>query len=94
MKEQASVEVRITGIVQGVGFRFFAERIARWLGVTGYVLNQPDGSVFVEAEGRRGDLFSFLDQLKKGPSGAVVEGFEVKWGPYRGRFPDFTIRFG
>lgn len=93
MEEKAAVEVRITGFVQGVGFRFFAERVARRLGIVGYVMNRWDGSVFVQAEGRREDLLVFLDQLKKGPSGASVKGFKVKWGPYEGRFTDFTIRF-
>lgn len=93
MEDRASVEVRITGFVQGVGFRFFAERVARRLGITGYVMNRRDGSVFVHAEGRREDLLTFLDHLKRGPSGASVEGFEVTWEPYKGRFEAFTIRF-
>jgi acylphosphatase len=93
MEQQASVTVKITGLVQGVGFRFFAEKWAKRLKLAGYAMNRWDGSVFVEAEGRREDLLAFLDQLKKGPVGAVVEGLEVTWGPYQGRFTDFSIRF-
>ena len=93
MEQQASVTVRVTGFVQGVGFRFFAEKWAKRLKLTGYAMNRRDGSVLVEVEGRRGNLLAFLDQLKKGPPGAIVEGFEVTWGPYQGRFTDFSIRF-
>lgn len=93
MDALASVEVRITGIVQGVGFRFFAERIAHHHGLTGYVVNRRDGSVYVVAEGERAAVVAFLAQLKNGPPGAVVEGFDITWGSPQGQFRDFTIRF-
>lgn len=93
MDSTAAVEVRIAGIVQGVGFRFFAERLAHHHGLTGYVENRHDGSVYVVAEGERAAIVAFLAQLKKGPPGAVVKGFDITWGPPQRRFRDFTIRF-
>jgi acylphosphatase len=63
----------ISGMVQGVGYRFFAIRSARRLGVTGYVQNLRDGRVEVYAIGPDPALASLRRELERGPSGAVVE---------------------
>ncbi len=63
----------ISGIVQGVGFRFFTERTARSLGLTGYVRNLRDGRVEAVAAGSEEHLAAFLDQLRIGPAGAKVD---------------------
>jgi acylphosphatase len=57
----------VSGRVQGVGFRFFAQHEAERLGVTGYVQNLPDGRVEVLASGSREQLAQFRSQLEKGP---------------------------
>lgn len=93
MDEMASVEITIEGIVQGVGFRFFTERLAHRYGLTGYVMNHPNGSVYVVAEGEREAINAFLNQLKNGPPGARIEGFHVTWRSPLGKFRDFSIRF-
>ncbi len=46
-----AIILRVTGRVQGVGFRYYAQKKALELGVNGYVRNRPDGSVYIEAEG-------------------------------------------
>ncbi len=69
--------VKIRGLVQGVGFRYFAYKKAMLLGVKGYVVNLPDGSVLVDCEGDEKILSLFLDYLKKGPPYARVDGLEV-----------------
>ena len=61
------------GIVQGVGFRFFTERAARRLGMSGFVRNLPDGTVEVEADGDETSLGALRSELERGPSGARVE---------------------
>jgi acylphosphatase len=53
-----------TGRVQGVGFRWTCERLARGFAVAGFVQNQPDGSVLLECEGRREAVAGFLAAIK------------------------------
>jgi acylphosphatase len=62
----------IRGRVQGVGFRFFAQRAASELGLNGYVRNLEDGSVEVYAIGPGGELARFTALLQRGPRGALV----------------------
>ncbi len=68
------VRLRLEGRVQGVGFRFFAKRLASEHGVTGYARNLPGGSVEILACG--GDLQAFLDRVARGPVLARVERVE------------------
>ena len=67
----------ISGRVQGVGFRYFAERAARAAGVTGWVRNLADGRVEVYANGTPEQLNQLESRLRTGPSRADVRGFEV-----------------
>lgn len=66
----------IGGRVQGVGFRFFAQRTAARLGLLGWVRNLPDGRVESEAQGDPISLTSFEASLRQGPRGAQVAHFE------------------
>lgn len=72
------------GRVQGVGYRYFALQTARELGVTGFVRNQPDGSVEVLAEGDEATLASFEARLRDGPSFGRVEALERQAASPRG----------
>ena len=60
------VHVVVSGLVQGVGYRYFALTAARRLGVSGWVRNRSDGSVELEAQGHRRALREFLGQLESG----------------------------
>jgi acylphosphatase len=62
----------VSGIVQGVGFRFFAERVAAQLGIAGYVKNLFDGRVEVYAIGNAAQLDALKDELRRGPRMATV----------------------
>ncbi len=62
----------VSGTVQGVGFRFFAERAAARLGVAGYAKNLFDGRVEVYAIGDQTQLDSLKSELRRGPRMAVV----------------------
>lgn len=68
----------ISGRVQGVGFRYFAERAAGETGVTGWARNLADGSVEVHANGSPAQLSDFEARLRKGPPRADVRGFESR----------------
>ncbi len=92
-KELVRVRVFIDGRVQGVAYRFFAEKYAGSLGITGWVRNLEDGRVEVLAEGSAGDVAAFLDRLKEGPRLARVERFDVRREPPTGEFRDFRIAF-
>ena len=83
--------VTVAGRVQGVGFRFFAERAARELGVTGWVRNLPDGNVESLAEGEEDAVARYLERLREGPrlgrvTDVLIEDVTV------GGFDSFEIR--
>jgi acylphosphatase len=67
-----TLHVRISGRVQGVGFRWFVREEARRLGLSGWVANLPNGDVEVEAGGERSSLERLRSALQVGPSGARV----------------------
>jgi len=89
----ASVEATVSGLVQGVGYRFFVQRVARNLNLTGYVMNLRGGKVRAFAEGPRDSLSIFVDELRKGPPLSSVEEIHTTWGEYKGMYSDFSIRF-
>ncbi|MBS6947268.1 acylphosphatase [Bifidobacterium scardovii] len=81
--ENAEIRVHatVTGLVQGVGFRYFTVMNARRIGVRGWVRNCYDGSVEVEAQGTRAALAQLVSWLKVGPQWARVEHVEVRSMP-------------
>jgi len=68
----------VSGRVQGVGFRFFAERAASRTGVHGWVRNLPDGSVETVVEGEELAVMRYLDEIRKGPLGGRVTDIRVE----------------
>lgn len=74
-----------------VMYRDFIKRAARRLGLTGFVKNNPDGSVFVIGEGEEDDLRAFLKKLEKGPMLAHVDRVEVAWKKAASDFSYFHI---
>jgi len=67
------VTIQIIGNVQGVFFRAEAKSKAEGLGLTGWVKNEPDGSVLICAQGPEDKLREYVEWCKKGPDGAQVE---------------------
>ncbi|MET4581198.1 acylphosphatase [Conyzicola nivalis] len=67
----------VSGVVQGVGFRWSARAEAQRLGVTGFARNRPDATVEVEAEGPPAAVAAFVSWLKKGPPSARVSSVEL-----------------
>ena len=78
MRPQIARRYWISGRVQGVGFRAFAARAARDLGVTGSAVNLADGRVEVHANGSPEQLSEFEARLRAGRAWADVRGFEVQ----------------
>lgn len=71
------LNITISGKVQRVSFRAASKAIADQLSVKGFIVNQPDGTVYVEAEGDDFSLDTFLEWCHEGPDRAVVEKVEV-----------------
>jgi len=84
--------IKITGKVQGVFFRDTARQVAGSLGVAGYAANQPDGSIFIEAEGEEPVVDKFLQWCHQGPTWARVDGVEAEPGEIQG-FTKFRARY-
>ena len=70
------LHVRISGRVQGVGFRWFTREEARRLGLSGWVTNLPTGDVEVAAGGEAASLLRLRRALEVGPTGAGVVAVE------------------
>ncbi len=86
-----NLTMKIQGDVQGVGFRDAAYWTARKMHIGGYVVNEPDGTVFIEAEGEEADLEKFLTWCRKGPITAKVLNVDVAWSDPHGKFAGFKI---
>ena len=86
------ISARISGRVQGVGFRNFTQMRARQLGLTGWVRNEQDGSVRLEAEGPRGALEDLVDAVQDGPRMARVEDVTIDWDSATDEFDVFRVR--
>ena len=80
--------LRISGRVQGVGFRIYMERKARELNVTGWVRNRRDGSVEAVAQGGADAVEAMIVWARRGQSSAVVS--EVRITEGSGEYADFS----
>ncbi len=86
-----SVSITLHGRVQGVGFRYFVNSLARDLGVKGFVRNQPNRTVYIEAQGPVDTLEVFIHHSTRGPSHAYVSRFELSSIPFQG-FDRFEVK--
>src|SRR5688572_13769093 len=98
MKKKTSLpshraRVLYTGRVQGVGFRYTAERQALAAGLTGWVKNLPDGRVELVCEGSKDTIDKFLDGIKASHLGPHIKKVDVRWENPNGEFSDFTVEF-
>lgn len=91
--EKARLRAIVSGLVQGVNFRYYTQRRAQQLHLTGWVRNRNDGTVEVVAEGPRSALDSLVAFLRVGPTSARVTDLKVEWGEAKGEFTGFEIRY-
>ena len=87
------IEIYVEGVVQGVGFRYFTQRIAKEIGVKGFVKNLPNGNVYIVAQGDEEQLDKFISYVKKGPSASIVKKVTVNRLEDKEKFEDFKIVF-
>jgi len=83
--------IRITGRVQGVGFRYNAREAASWYDIKGFIRNQPSGDVYIEAEGTRTAVDDFIAWCRQGPPRAMVHAVDITESEVRG-FGEFFVR--
>jgi len=86
------VHLKIQGRVQGVYYRASTVQEAQKLGLTGWVINCPDGSVEAVAEGAREKLDELIAWCHQGPTGARVTSVDVRWETPENSFYGFSIR--
>lgn len=87
-------EIVVSGLVQGVGFRYFVQRRVNEIGgITGYVKNLYNGDVMTVAEGRKDVLEHLFEAQKTGPRSAMVQRAVIDWREATNEFITFEVRY-
>ena len=86
-------EIKISGRVQGVGFRYFVVQKARETGINGWVKNTVDGGVLVVAQGPEADLKTFTDYLRIGPTLSRVDRITINKIQLPTVFDNFSVKY-
>lgn len=89
----ARAHIVVSGRVQGVFYRGFAEETAAALGLAGWVRNTPDGNVEAVFEGDRASIEKAIRLCYDGPPAARVDNIEVRWEEFKGEFRSFSVRY-
>ena len=79
VEKNFTVNIKITGKVQGVGFRFFVQQQAQELDINGWVSNKSNGDVEALAQGKKADVEQFIVKVKEGPSFSRVDNVNLEW---------------
>jgi len=85
-------EIVVTGLVQGVGFRYFVYSKAENLGLKGYVKNLFSGEVYIVVEGEKFLIEDLFKKVKVGPLSAHVRNVSINWTEPTNEFTRFEIR--
>ena len=85
------VHLVVSGLVQGVGFRYYVVKAAQRNGATGWVKNLHDGRVEAVAEGEEKQLQEFLAAVRKGPMFSQVKEVQVEWQESQDQFDGFRV---
>jgi acylphosphatase len=88
---EARAHIIVSGMVQGVGYRYFVERQARSLGLGGWVRNLPNREVEIQAQGDRSRIEILIQSLWTGNPYATVNNVQVNWLKVEGGLHDFEI---
>ena len=92
MDTKICVHVLVSGLVQGVNYRWFTLDTAANLGLTGWVRNLSDGRVEAEIEGEKEVVERMIEAMRRGPRVAQVTDLEVSEQPCQDRYRDFHVR--
>ncbi|MFX1577084.1 MAG: carbamoyltransferase HypF [Promethearchaeota archaeon] len=93
MTKIQQAEIRVVGVVQGIGFRPFIYAQAVNRGLSGYVLNTGNSAVRIVVEGEKQKIIEFIKSIENDkPYLAVIDSIQTIWKPSKKQFPDFQIR--
>ena len=84
-------KIKVRGLVQGVGFRYYCYKRASELGLNGYAKNLMTGEVEVEVEGEMGMIDEFLKTLKIGPPASRVAEVNVDFMEFENKYSGFNM---
>ena len=85
-------EIIASGLVQGVGFRYFIYRNAEVSGVKGYTQNLYSGEVLTVVEGEKFQIEELFNKIKIGPSHSSVKNCKIIWQEFKDEFTSFEIK--
>ena len=91
MKKRA--EIITTGLVQGVGFRYYVAQHAKSLKLTGYVKNLFSGEVLTVVEGEIAVIEDLFQKINIGPLHASVNKCKIIWDDFKDEFKTFEVKF-
>ncbi|PJZ71343.1 acylphosphatase [Leptospira perolatii] len=91
-KNLSRAKIRIRGIVQGVGFRYFILQRAQECRLKGYTMNLPGGEVEAVVEGDKVFIEDFYKAVQRGPSQAKISETNIYWEEPKGKFRTFEIK--
>lgn len=92
LQNMLQYEIRISGKVQGVGFRFFTRNQARQLNLMGWVRNTLDGGVLATVQGTEYAINTFVDHMWVGPPLSEVKSVTKVEMHFIEEFPDFEVK--
>jgi len=87
----ALAKICVSGMVQGVGFRYFVSSLANSFNLVGIVKNLYDGQVYIEVEGNKDIIVAFLQELRIGNRFSDVQEVKVEWEAFTGKYNHFDI---
>jgi acylphosphatase len=93
MSDLKRAKIIVSGLVQGVGYRYFVMRHAENLNLKGYTKNLFTGEVVTEVEGDFGMINEFIKQLKTGPVKSHVTNCLINWSDFKNEFTKFEVRY-
>jgi len=85
--------LKVTGRVQGVGYRYYCRNVAGSMKLKGYVMNLPDGSVEIEVFGEDKKINEFIKEIRRLDMGFFVDEVQIENIPQDKKYHDFEIKF-
>ena len=90
---KSSAYILVAGKVQGVGYRYFAQRNAEYFVLTGYVRNRPDSKVELQVEGEKEAIKRFQKILSEGPRFSLVDKVDLTFDEFQAKYNNFSVEY-
>lgn len=86
-----AAKIIVSGLVQGVGYRYFCYKKSQIYNLTGYAENLPNGDVELEVEGDKSMILDFIKELNIGPQNSRVKSVKFDFIPYEHKYDEFRM---